>query len=52
MKVFSESGFDFSQEGLHILSRRLDQELTAVFLKALAEEIEAFFNVRDTGFVL
>src|SRR5215470_1913049 len=52
VEVFSESGFDFRQEGLHVLTRRLDQELTAVFLKALAEEIEAVFNVRNSGFTL
>ena len=50
VKIFSESGFDLPQEGLHIPTRRLDQQLAAVFLKVFAKEIEAFFYVCDSGF--
>jgi hypothetical protein len=51
VKIFSEGDFDLGQKGLHILTRRLDQKLTAVFLKVFAEKIETFFNVRDPCFV-
>ena len=52
VKVLFESGFDLGQKALHILTRRLDQKLAAVFLKVFAEEIEALFNMCDPGFVL
>jgi|307.fasta_scaffold438598_1 hypothetical protein len=52
VKVLFEGGFDLGQESLHVPLRRLYQQLAAVFLKVLAQEIEAFFNVRDSGFVL
>src|SRR6266511_2491799 len=52
VKILSESGFDLGQKGLHVLTRRFDSQLAAVFLKVLAEEIEAFLYVRNPGFTL
>ncbi len=52
VKVLFESGFDLGQESLHIPLRRLYQQLAAVFLKVLAQEIKALFYVRDLGFTL
>src|SRR5262249_29404449 len=52
VEILSEGSLDLGEKNLHILARRLGDQLTAVLLNVFAGKVETIFNVRDAGFAL
>lgn len=52
MPIFSDSGFDFGEEGSDVFPGRFGEEFAVVFPNVFAEKIKTLVDVGDARFAL